>query len=76
MTAIPTKLPVKLPDATGSGKAKIAASKLQLRISQLVHKVPIEIPKAIPKIFDLSLTLTSHLFALIQSCCIIPKTLI
>jgi len=33
MTAIPMELPVNLPDATASGESKMAASKLQMRIS-------------------------------------------
>ena len=39
MTAISTELPVTLPNATGSGKSKMVTSKLQIRISHLVHKI-------------------------------------
>ena len=42
MTAIPMEVPAELADATGSGKSKMAASKLQIRRSQLVHKIPME----------------------------------
>ena len=42
MTAIPMELPVKLPYATGGRKFKMAASKLHLRLSQLVHKMTME----------------------------------
>ena len=37
-TPIPMEVPVKLPDATGSGKSKMAASKFEIRVSQLVYK--------------------------------------
>ena len=33
------ELLVKLPDATGSGKSEMTASKLEKRISQRVHKI-------------------------------------
>ena len=33
------ELLVKLPNATGNKKSKIAASKLEIRLSQLVHKI-------------------------------------
>ena len=39
MTAIPMEAPAELPDATVSRKSKMAASKLQIRIFQLVHKI-------------------------------------
>jgi len=39
MTAIPMELLVKLSAVTESGKSKMAASKLRLRLSQLVHKI-------------------------------------
>ena len=38
-TVIPLELRVKLPDATGSGKSKLAACKLEIRITQRVHKL-------------------------------------
>jgi len=41
MTAIPMELPMNLPGATGSGQSKMAASKLQVRISQFVKKVSV-----------------------------------
>ena len=39
MTAIPMEVPAEVPDATGTGKSKMAATKLQTRISQLVNKI-------------------------------------
>jgi len=39
MTAIPMELPENLSDATGTGKSKMAASKLKIRISQFVNKI-------------------------------------
>ena len=38
-TPNPMKILVKLPDATGSGKSKMAAKKLEIHISPLVQKI-------------------------------------
>jgi len=47
MTAIPMELSVKLSDVTESGKSKMAAFKLRLRVSQLVYTDSNKIPTAI-----------------------------
>jgi hypothetical protein len=42
MTVILTELPVNLPDATGSGKSKMAAFELQNRIPHFVRNLTLE----------------------------------
>ena len=39
------ELLVELPDATGSGKTKMAARKLEMRLPQLVHKIAMKLQR-------------------------------
>ena len=45
MTAIPMEIPVKLPDAPGSGISRMAATQLEILISQLGHKIATKIQR-------------------------------